>query len=130
MCLRNCFPAYFYICTFVCLQKDRFIDNSIVRTFEVVKPKTVILFHHTKSTVMTNDSHPDSSRFWETYLRKRDTSQFSRRFSEIGIEPDFILNIRRILSSGYRPPCCVRDFINNVLEQFFKDNEEILKEKM
>ena len=88
------------------------------------------MFHHTKSTVMTNDRHPDSSRFWETYLRKRDTSQFSRRFSEIGIEPDFILNIRRILSSGYRPPCCVRDFINNVLEQFFKDNEEILKEKM
>lgn len=84
----------------------------------------------TKSTVMTNDHHPDSSRFWETYLRKRDTSQFSRRFSEIGIEPDFILNIRRILSSGYRPPCCVRDFINNVLEQFFKDNEEILKDKM
>ena len=53
----------------------------------------------TKSTVMTNDHHTDSSRFWETYLRKRDTSQFSRRFSEIGIEPDFILNIRRILSS-------------------------------
>lgn len=29
---------HLYICTFVCLQKDRIIDNSIVRTFEVVKP--------------------------------------------------------------------------------------------
>lgn len=71
------------------------------------------------------DNHlPDQSRFWETYLRKRDTSQFSRRFSEIGIEPQFIQTIRLMLLSTQQKPCCVRDFINNVLEEFFDKYED------
>lgn len=78
----------------------------------------------------TNNPQSDHSKFWRTYLRRRDTDKFNRRFSEIGIEPDFIQMIRRIISSEKRQPCCVRDFINNVLEQFFNENEEILKEKI
>lgn len=78
----------------------------------------------------TNNFQIENSRFWGTYLRRRNTDNFNRRFSEIGIEPDFIQMIRRIISSEKHQPCCVRDFINNVLEQFFNDNEEILKDKM
>lgn len=66
----------------------------------------------------TNVNHSDQTRFREVYLRKRDTSQFSRRFSEIGIEPQFVQAIRLMLLSEQRPPCHVRDVINNILEQF------------
>lgn len=66
----------------------------------------------------TNVNHSDQPRFREVYLRKRDTSQFNRRFSEIGIEPQFVQAIRLMLLSEQRPPCHVRDVINNILEQF------------
>lgn len=78
---------------------------------------------------MNDDSNvktPIHSQFRATYLHKRDTSQFSRRFSEIGIEPQFVQKIRLMLLSERRPPCCVRDVINNILEQFFKDNNDII----
>lgn len=69
----------------------------------------------------TNVNHSDQTRFREVYLRKRDTSQFNRRFSEIGIEPQFVQAIRCMLLSEQRPPCYVRDVVNNILEQFFKN---------
>ena len=74
----------------------------------------------------TNVNPSDQIRFREIYLRKRDTSQFSRRFSEIGIEPQFVQAIRRMLLSEQHPPCYVRDVINNILEQFFMNNKEIV----
>ena len=78
---------------------------------------------------MNDDSNVKSaehSQFQSTYLPKRDTSQFSRRFSEIGIEPQFVHLIRLMLLSERRPPCCVRDVINNILEQFFMNNKDII----
>lgn len=74
----------------------------------------------------TNVNHSDQTRFREVYLRKRDTSHFSRRFSEIGIEPQFVQAIRRMLLSEQRPPCYVRDVINNILEKFFMNNKDII----
>lgn len=74
----------------------------------------------------TNVNHSDQTRFREVYLRKRDTSQFSRRFSEIGIEPQFVQAIRLMLLSEQRPPCYVRDVINNILEKFFMNNKDII----
>ncbi len=75
----------------------------------------------------TNVNHSDQTRFREVYLRKRDTSQFNRRFSEIGIEPQFVQAIRRMLLSEQRPPCYVRDVINNILEKFFSEHESYIK---
>lgn len=75
----------------------------------------------------TNVNHSDQTRFREFYLRKRDTSQFNRRFSEIGIEPQFVQAIRRMLLSEQRPPCYVRDVINNILEKFFSEHESYIK---
>lgn len=37
-----------------------------------------------------NVNHSDQTSFREVYLRKRDTSKFSHRFSESGIEPQSI----------------------------------------
>ena len=78
----------------------------------------------------TNVQSDVSPRFRETYLHKRDISNFSRRFSEIGIEPQFIQAIRLMLLSTQRQPCCVRDVINNILEQFFKANGYTFEEEM
>lgn len=74
----------------------------------------------------TNVNHSDQTRFREVYLRKRDTSQFNRRFSEIGIEPQFVQAIRRMLLSEQCQPCYVRDVINNILEKFFMNNKDII----
>lgn len=74
----------------------------------------------------TNVNHPNQTRFLEIYFRKRDTSQLNRRFSEIGIEPQFVEAIRLMLLPEQRPPCYVRDVINNILEKFFMNNKDII----
>lgn len=75
-----------------------------------------------------NDHQSESDRFRERYLRKRDTSDYNRRLSEIGIEPEFIHKIELMRLSTQRAPCCRRDVVNNILEQFFEDNENLVKE--
>ena len=78
----------------------------------------------------TNVKSDVSPHLRETYLRKWDISSFSRRFPEIGIEPQFIQAIRLILLTTQRQPCCVRDVVNNILEQFFKANGYNFEEEM
>lgn len=75
---------------------------------------------------MERDFEKDPEAFKELFVYNWKHKANGRRYPEVGIRNEFYNYVRRILTTDDNHFGCVTTYINNVLEQHFRDCKEAI----